>query len=126
LNKLKVCIKKEKLNSLLEFATLKHPFEIILLLRGKIDEEIIFIEEFILPPFGSSGKSFAEFRPQMLPIDYSIVGTAHSHPSGSTNPSITDLHNFYSRVMLITSFPYKRDRVKAYNSKGKKVCLEII
>ena len=111
---------------MLEFAIHKHPFEIIILLRGKVEEDIIFIEEFILPPFGSSGKKFAEFKPQMLPIDFSIVGTAHSHPSGSRNPSITDLNNFYSRVMVITSFPYTRDRVTVYNSKGKKIDLEII
>jgi proteasome lid subunit RPN8/RPN11 len=123
---LKVNIKKEKLDSLLEFAIHKHPFEMILLLRGKVEEDIISIEEFILPPFGSSGKSFAEFKPQMLPIDFTIVGTAHSHPSGSKNPSTTDLNNFYNRVMVIASFPYTRDRVTVYNSKGKKIDLEII
>jgi proteasome lid subunit RPN8/RPN11 len=110
---------------MLYFARGKHPNEIVLLLRGEADGGEVIIEEFLLPPFGTSGRGFAAFRPHMLPIDFSIVGTSHSHPSGSTRPSPTDLNHFYARVMLIVAYPYMDECVAAYNSKGEALLLQI-
>jgi len=122
---LEVVIDRELLRSLLSFARGKHPNEIVLLLRGKADGGEMIIEEFLLPPFGTGGRGFAEFRPHMLPIDFSIVGTSHSHPSGSTRPSPTDLNHFYARVMMIVAYPYTDECVAAYNSKGEALPLKI-
>jgi proteasome lid subunit RPN8/RPN11 len=43
----------------------------------------------------------------MLPIDRSILGTAHSHPSGTLRPSVQDLNHYYGRIMIITVYPYQ-------------------
>lgn len=110
---------------MLSFAKGVHPNEIVLLLRGEADGGEMIIEEFLLPPFGTSGRGFAEFRPHMLPIDFSIVGTSHSHPSGSVKPSPTDLNHFYAKVMLIVAYPYTDECVAVYNSKGEAIPLKI-
>ena len=122
---MEVVIERELLRSMLSFARAKHPNEIVLLLRGETDGGEMIIEEFLLPPFGTSGRGFAEFRPHMLPIDFSIVGTSHSHPSGSAGPSPTDLNHFYARVMMIVAYPYTDECVAAYNSRGEALPLKI-
>ena len=122
---MEVVIERELLRSLLSFARAKHPNEIVLLLRGEANKGEMIIEEFLLPPFGTGGRGFAEFRPHMLPIDFSIVGTTHSHPSGSARPSPTDLNHFYARVMMIVAYPYTDECVAAYNSKGEALPLKI-
>jgi len=122
---LEVVIDRELLRSMLSFARAKHPNEIVLLLRGEANKGEMIIEEFLLPPFGTGGRGFAEFRPHMLPIDFSIVGTSHSHPSGSARPSPTDLNHFYARVMMIVAYPYTDECVAAYNSKGEALPLKI-
>ncbi len=123
---MRVAIEGDRLRAMLSFARERHPNEMILLLRGETGRDEILIEEFLLPPFGSAGRSFAEFRSHMLPIDFSIVGTAHSHPSGSTRPSTTDLNHFYARVMLIVAYPYTDECVAAFNSRGEALPLRIM
>jgi proteasome lid subunit RPN8/RPN11 len=122
---MKVIIEDELLGSLLAFARMKHPREGIILLRGNMGQGEISIKEFLLPPFATSGRGFASFPLHMLPIDFSIVGTAHSHPSGSLRPSTNDLNRFYGRIMVIVAFPYTLSQVAVYNSKGEKLSLII-
>jgi proteasome lid subunit RPN8/RPN11 len=122
---LKTIISQKLIAAMLEFARSIHPHEIILLLRGKIKKTEIIVEEFLLPPFATYGKSFSEFPLHVLPIDFSIVGTAHSHPSGINEPSIRDINNFYSRIMLILAYPYQKNNVKAFNSRGEIISLEV-
>jgi proteasome lid subunit RPN8/RPN11 len=62
----------------------------------------------------------------MLPIDFSIIGTAHSHPSGRVHPSIGDLHNFYGRVMVIMGKPYKSSNVAAFTKQGENIPVRVI
>lgn len=123
---MKVLIDRQVLEAMLNLAREIHPREVVLLLRGKINRGDIKIEEYLLPPFASSGRGFARFPPHMLPIDFSIVGTAHSHPSISSTPSAADLNHFYSRVMMIFPYPYTEERAAAYNAKGERLPLSII
>jgi proteasome lid subunit RPN8/RPN11 len=109
--------------SLRELARKNHPNEIIVLLRGIKKGNDIYITDYLLPPFGTGGKGFASFPSNLLPIDFSIVGTAHSHPSGVLKPSIGDFHNFYGRVMIILGPPYDESRVAAYYKSGERVPL---
>jgi proteasome lid subunit RPN8/RPN11 len=118
---MKITIGRGLLESVMELARELHPQEVVLLLRGKVSRGEILIEDFLLPPFASAGLGFAQFPSHMLPIDFSIVGTAHSHPSGSVSPSVTDLNHFYGRVMLILAHPYRETSVAAYNSRGERL-----
>lgn len=123
---MKVLINRETLEAMLSFARENHPREVVLLLRGKQEKDVVFIEEFLFPPFASSGRGFAQFPPHMLPIDFSIVGTAHSHPSGSSRPSASDLNNFYGRFMMIIAYPYGKEDAAVFSSRGENLIIEIV
>ena len=114
-------ISRQVLEEILYFARINHPNEVILLLRGTITRKQLEITEHLIPPSSIGGRGFAEFRPHMLPMDFTIMGTAHSHPVGSHRPSPTDLNNFYSKVMLIVSAPYTTESVGLYNSRGEQL-----
>jgi proteasome lid subunit RPN8/RPN11 len=119
-------IKQIVLKEILSLAANNYPNEIILLLRGKKNNEALVVTDYLFPPFGVSGKGFASFRASMLPIDFSIIGTAHSHPSGSVKPSVGDYHNFYGRVMVIIGKPFKTSNVAAYSKQGDSIPIRII
>ena len=119
-------ILKQDLLDLLDYARECHPNEVFVLLRGDRKGEKLKVKEFLTPPFSVGGRGFASFRPHLLPIDFSVIGTAHSHPAGPPRPSMTDLTNFYSRVMLIVAAPYRIQDVAAYNKRGEQVHVEAV
>ncbi len=119
-------IRREVLRSILAWARERHPNEIVLLLRGQVDKEVARVDEFLFPPFASGGRGFAQFPAHMLPIDFSVIGTAHSHPAGSPRPSPTDLNKFYGKVMMIVAYPYREDCVGANDSRGESLKIELI
>ena len=124
---LTICIPQDLLNTILEGARQLYPRESFLLLRGKKNKNMVHISDLILAPFAVHGNGFASFQPRMLPIDFSIVGTAHSHPSGDTRPSDVDLNQSFGRVLMIVGFPYDDIRcVAVYNASGEKLVLEVI
>ena len=122
---MRVNIDRQVLDAMLHLAREQHPHEVILLLRGVAKKDDIRISELLLPPFASAGTGFAEFPLHMLPIDFTIVGTAHSHPSGSATPSTQDLNNFYSRVMVILAYPYRESDAAAFNSRGESIMIGV-
>ncbi len=96
-----------------------YPQEGILLLRGKTKKDSIAIENVVIPPAANHGNNFSSFPIFMLPLDYSIVGVAHSHPSGSNLPSDEDLNNFYGKLMIIVKFPFLSERdIAVYGREG--------
>lgn len=123
---MKVSICRFLLDAMLDSAHDQHPYEVVLLLRGRVNRGDILVEDFLVPPFAVTGRSFAEFPLRMLPIDFSIVGTAHSHPSGIESPSTGDLNKFYGRVMIILASPYTPDRVAAFSFLGEKISIVVL
>jgi len=123
---MRVQIRRDVLRSILAWARERHPNEIVLLLRGQVEEEVASIDEFLFPPYASGGRGFAQFPAHMLPIDFSVIGTAHSHPAGAPRPSPTDLNKFYGKVMMIVAYPYREDCVGANDSLGESLKIELI
>ena len=91
----KILLEKKVLDSILSFCKMKHPNEGILILKGRSKNGEIKINGLVIPPFSETGPTFAGFPHSFLPFDMSYVGIVHSHPSGSAEPSVTDLHNFF-------------------------------
>lgn len=121
-----ISISKKLFEAILEDARRLHPKETILLLCGGKRGDDFEITDFIIPPLATYGRGFTSFPAHMLPIDFSIIGTAHSHPSGSLNPSLTDLNNFWGRVLMIVAPPYKGGwSVAVYDKDGRVVELKI-
>jgi proteasome lid subunit RPN8/RPN11 len=121
-----VSLQKNVLDSILSYCQMKHPNEGILILKGKSKRGHILIEGLVIPPFNYSGPSFAGFPHSFLPFDMSYIGIVHSHPSGSANPSVTDLHNFFGLVSLIVQSPYGDDDIFAWDSNGDAIKLTIV
>jgi len=123
----RIIMKRSVLESILSYARACHPREGILLLRGKTKRDVIEVNEVLLPPLSVKGKSFSAFPLYMLPIDFSIVGTAHSHPSGVLSPSIRDLNSFYGKIMIIAAYPYRSENdIIIIDGEGKTLNYEIV
>lgn len=117
---------QELLNNIFEGARRLYPKETILLLRGKKSKDQIRIVELVVPPLANYGYGFADYPLHMLPMDFSLVGTVHSHPSGNKTPSVVDFNHFFGRILMIVGYPYNsHDDVVAYNSYGEKIALQI-
>jgi len=119
----KVLLKKDVLDSILSFCQMKHPNEGVLILKGKSKNGEIKIDGLVIPPFSEIGPTFAGFPHSFLPFDMSYVGIVHSHPSGSAEPSVTDLHNFFGLVSMIVKYPYDDDCIFAWDSNGNSIPL---
>jgi len=122
-----VFVERAVVDSILSYAQMFHPRESILLLKGKIDKKKIVVTDVQIPPLATHGSTFSAFPLSRLPIDFSVIGVAHSHPSGALRPSITDLNKFYGRIMLITAYPYQSEQnIIILDRKGQPVKYSII
>jgi proteasome lid subunit RPN8/RPN11 len=114
-------VKNELIEGLLAYSRDTHPKEMILLLRGKVENDVE-VEEVIIPPSAIHGQRFSVFQPNMIPFDLSMLGVVHSHPSGVLKPSTYDLNHFYGRIMMIVAYPYQSVKdVAIFDKQGQKV-----
>jgi proteasome lid subunit RPN8/RPN11 len=117
-----IFIKQSVVDSILSYAQMFHPKESILLLTGKTDRKKMEINDLQIPPLATHGHSFSGFPLSRLPIDFSVIGVAHSHPSGVLRPSTTDLNHFYGKIMMITGYPYQsKKNIVLLDRKGNKL-----
>ena len=86
------------------------------------------ITEVVLLPGTVQGESHAIFKLYMMPIDFSIVGTVHSHPSPYPIPSEADLQLFrkHGKIHIIVAQPYDINSWKAYDYNGNQVSIEVV
>lgn len=121
-----VKIPQEMLQMILESARSLHPRETIFLLRGKMRKREVTISEIVIPPSATYGRGFATLPMFMMPIDFSIIGTVHSHPSGSLALSVEDLNHGIGKILLVVAYPYSGPECLAvYNRKGEKLRLRV-
>jgi proteasome lid subunit RPN8/RPN11 len=121
-----VSMNGELLDSIFEGAKRLYPKETFLLLRGKKHKDEIRVSDLVVPPLAVYGYGFANLPFHMLPMDFSVVGTVHSHPSGNINPSSVDLNHFFGRILMIVGFPFaSAHNVAVYDSKGEKVQFQV-
>ena len=117
-----VTISQRLLKSILESAREAYPNEVILLLRGKQKKERIEITDLIIPPLATKGMGFASFPAHMLPMDFSLIGSVHSHPSGALRPSTQDLNHAFGKVIMIVGYPFLNiENVVVCNHSGDKI-----
>lgn len=121
----KVILQKEVFDSILSYCQMKHPEEIILILKGKSKNGEINVDGLVIPPFNYTGDTFAGIPNSFLPFDMSYVGIVHSHPNGTAEPSVTDLNNFFGLVSLIVKSPYDDESAFAWDSSGNAIPLSI-
>lgn len=118
----RVILSSRVADSLLEMARLAYPLEMLALLRGEKRGDGVYVEELLFAPLSKHSSSSVYFRLDLMPMDFTIVGLAHSHPSGIPKPSLDDLQNFIGRVMLILIPPFSSYRdIYAFNSDGERL-----
>lgn len=120
-------IKRICLDLILECAKSNYPNEFGGLLRVNSVSKHTIIEVIILP--GTiSGNSHAIFKLHMLPIDFSIVGTVHSHPTPKAEPSKADLalFNKYGKIHIIAANPFNEYSWNAYDYLGNEIEVAIV
>ncbi|MGD0057484.1 MAG: Mov34/MPN/PAD-1 family protein [Methanomassiliicoccales archaeon] len=117
-------IEEEVLEMINESAKDTFPNEFLATLRA----EKGVVTEILLLPGTLSGERSGTFHMNMLPIDLSVVGTVHSHPSFSNRPSEADISLFgrFGNTHIITCIPFDRGTWRAYDYNGKEVELEIV
>jgi len=121
-----VQLPREILDAIFAGAKQLYPRESFLLLRGKKRKGVICISDLVLAPFAAHGEDSVHFNTWMLPGDFSLVGTVHSHPSGNISPSHVDLNYFFGRVLMIVGYPFEGEAcVAVYDSNGGKLPLQI-
>ena len=86
------------------------------------------ISELLLLPGTTAGHRHANFQLYMLPVDLTVVGTVHSHPSGALQPSDADLRLFRSwgRRHLILGAPFGQGSWRAYDGNGEETRLAVV
>jgi proteasome lid subunit RPN8/RPN11 len=120
-------ITRSCLDLILECSKSNYPNEFGGLLRVDSNNKDT-INELVILPGTVSGERHAIFKMYMLPIDFTIVGTVHSHPSPLPNPSDADLHLFekQGKIHIITARPYDNASWKAYNYRGEEIEMSVV
>jgi proteasome lid subunit RPN8/RPN11 len=121
-----VTIDDDLMAAILEGAKRLYPKETIMLLRGKRSRELVTISDLVVPPLANYGRGYATVPLHMLPMDFSIIGTVHSHPSGNPNPSHADLNHSIGVILMIVAFPFmSQENVAVYDRSGNRLILEV-
>ena len=116
---MEVHIEGETLQFLLHACRNVHPEEF----AGFLREKKGVITEVLLVPGTIFGREGSVINRWMLPIDASVCGTAHSHPSSNVTPSPSDLRFFsiFGKYHAIVGFPYTAHTIQFYTRKGAPV-----
>jgi proteasome lid subunit RPN8/RPN11 len=117
-------IRRKVLRMILEASRDMYPREFGAILRA----EDGVITEILLVPGTVSGNRHAIFQLHMLPADFTVVGTVHSHPSGNFHPSDEDLALFgkFGGLHLIVGYPYDETSWAAWKHSGERLDLQIL
>ena len=120
-------IKRKCLDLILEASKANYPQEFGGFLRVDPHNKDT-ITEVVLLPGTISGDTHAIFQLHMLPVDFNIIGTVHSHPSGAPYPSGADLQLFekFGGVHIIIASPYTDSSWRAYSNAGNELPMKII
>ncbi len=86
------------------------------------------IYEIAMLPGTIQGRTHTIFQLWNKPIDFQIVGSVHSHPSGNVNPSDADVQMFSNTgdIHIITGHPFRLTDFAAYNRKAERISLTIL
>jgi proteasome lid subunit RPN8/RPN11 len=121
----RIIIDREVIDAILELSQMTSPNEFIAFLEGKSRKKILRVYGLAYQEyFANEHSTLAKIN---FPITSSIVGSVHSHPGPSNNPSRADLHFFSKRgiIHLIIKKPYREQDIQAYDAYGNKIRFEV-
>lgn len=114
-----VQIDQRVIDEIIKIAINADPKEFVALLSGKTEDEILKITGLIFLPFEASDTS-AVMQVFMKPLTTDAVGSVHSHPGPSAQPSNADLSFFGKNGLfhMIICRPYSQATIRAYDAGG--------
>jgi proteasome lid subunit RPN8/RPN11 len=117
-------IKREVVDLMCEMGKANHPHEYGSALRA----EGGVITELVLVPGMTGGDRHTFMNTWFLPVDASLVGTVHSHPSPYPVPSDADRQFFshFGSVHLIIAAPYTARSWRAYDLTALPIELQVV
>src|SRR6266700_2518709 len=117
-------ITRKTLRMILEASRDIYPREFGAILRA----EQGVITELLLIPGTVSGNRHAIFQIHMIPTDFAVVGTVHSHPSGVYEPSVEDraLFNKFGGINIINEHPFSETTSAAWKNNGARNVLKVL
>jgi len=124
----RITLKKEIVEEITEFARGAYPHEFVAALEGEVKSGTLTITGLLYQPFRASENTALPDALLPLPMTSGSVGSVHSHPSGSSNPSRQDLHFFAKKgiIHLIIKYPFRPEDIACYNLKGERCGFEIV
>ena len=122
-----VHVDHELIEEIIDIAKESYPNEFSAMLQGKIKDDVLKIDGLIFLP-GAASESGAVMEIFMMPMLSDAVGSVHSHPGYSAQPSDADLQFFSKRgyFHIIIAQPYNEESIRAYDSYGDLVNYTIV
>lgn len=117
-------INQDTLRLLIRMGEESHPREFAALLTG----EKGVITGINLIPGTVTGYQSASVFFDMVPLNFGVIGSAHSHPNGIISPSDADIE-FFSRCgdcHIIIGYPYEEGSWRCFYPNGENRPLEVI
>lgn len=117
-------IKKGLIDDLLQASKNTFPDEFFCLLGGNAKQQSV--EEFVVIP-AVFGKQHTLVQDWLKPVDKSIVGSVHSHPSPNNFPSDADIRSFprFGEIHLIFAYPFREQDARLFDARGKEIKFEL-
>lgn len=120
-------VNEDVIEEIINFALNAYPVEFVALLEGEVKNEILNVYGLIFLP-GHASNEGASIDTWMLPNGYKKIGSVHSHPGFSNEPSEADYLMFSKEGIfhMIICEPFSYESIKAYDSYGNPVNFKII
>ena len=115
-----VRVDREVLDSVIYYAKQSFPNEFLAFLDGKIKDKVLYITGLIFLP-GETCETGAVVHTELLPMNTKYMGSVHSHPGPSAQPSSADLKTFSKNgyFHMIVCLPYSFETFRAYDRYGE-------
>ncbi|MCC7559950.1 MAG: Mov34/MPN/PAD-1 family protein [Methanobacterium sp.] len=122
-----ILIDQEVVEDIIQIARESHPLEFAALLEGKIKKGVLKVDGLVFLP-GETSDQGAVMKTFMMPLTTGTVGSVHSHPIPSREPSTADLQFFAKNGLfhLIIAYPYTEDTIQAYDTFGEMISYRLI
>ncbi|MFH1174869.1 MAG: Mov34/MPN/PAD-1 family protein [archaeon] len=103
-----------------------YPKEFLAFLEGKTEKGKLVITDIVYQMYLAN--EYAALPRMDLPIINNVLGTVHSHPSGSAKPSGADKQFFKHQgiVHFIIANPFTKENLHCYDKEGNELIFQVI
>lgn len=117
-----VKVDREVLESAIYYSKKSYPNEFLAFFDGTIKDKVLYITGLLFLP-GETCETGAVVHTELMPMSTKYMGSVHSHPGPSAQPSDADLLTFsrHGYFHMIVCLPYSFQTFKSYDRYGQSV-----